>query len=108
MLASPKTCQRPTPGRNPTTVSTWKLVFQQPAGAKVGPRLLTESCTPTRARSARPFFLADPKWVSGSRTGGGHMLSESTDTALPRTTVQRRDTDETYPQTTMRVRKRNG
>ena len=38
------------------------------------------------------------------------MLSESNGTgaASPRTSHQRRETDETYPQTTMRVRKRNG
>ncbi len=38
------------------------------------------------------------------------MLSESngTEASLQRTSVQRRESDETYPQTTMRVRKRNG
>src|SRR5580692_11596066 len=38
------------------------------------------------------------------------MLSESngTEARLQRTSVQRRETDETYPQTTMRVKKRNG
>ena len=36
------------------------------------------------------------------------MLSESNEASLQRTSVQRRATDETTPQTTMRVRKRNG
>jgi ribonucleoside-diphosphate reductase alpha chain len=38
------------------------------------------------------------------------MLSESngTEASLPRTSVERHETDEIYPQTTMRVRKRNG
>src|SRR5688572_7806662 len=103
-LVSPKTCQHPVLERHPSRFDL------EPRGRREGRFEALRSCRSCFEPASR-FSRSSPERSGTARHRGGAMLSEIVTTGngqAPLRTTKPESSDSLYPETSMRVRKRNG